>query len=174
MYFWNWNVKCLLPFINVWDPTSKEIILHEISASQHWYKKPRKEITTNTSWLELGAYFLDSLLDHGMMGSIKICRFKTFLEQCFDKEPSCPEPLYVDISVKFAFDSCVEISKFLKSGNTTENNGNTLSKLHRDTSLFGKFCSGICRFKKFCMRIFARETFLWLRCSNTHVKCVFC
>ena len=50
--------------------------------------------------------------------------------------------LYIDISVEFAFDSCVEISKFLskflKSGNTTENDGNTLSKLHRDTSLLGK------------------------------------
>ena len=46
--------------------------------------------------------------------------------------------LYVDISVEFAVDSCVEISKFLKSGNTTENGGNTLSKLHRDTSLLGK------------------------------------
>ena len=40
--------------------------------------------------LELGTHFLDSLLNHGMMESIKICRFKTFLEQCFDKEPSCP------------------------------------------------------------------------------------
>ena len=47
--------------------------------------------------------------------------------------------LYIDISVEFAFDSCVEISKFLnKSGNTTENDGNTLLKLHRDTSLLGK------------------------------------
>ena len=46
-----------------------------------------------------------------MMESIKICRFKTFLEQCFDKEPkNCV--LYIDISVEFAFDSCVEISKF--------------------------------------------------------------
>ena len=44
----------------------------------------------------------------------------------------------MDISVEFAFDSCVEISKFLKSGNTTENGGNTLSKLHRNTSLLGK------------------------------------
>ena len=45
----------------------------------------------------------------------------------------------MDISVEFAFDSCVEISKFLnKSGNTTENDGNTLSKLHRDTSLLAK------------------------------------
>ena len=42
--------------------------------------------------------------------------------------------LYIDISVEFAFDSCVEISKFLKSENTTENDGNTLSKRHRDTS----------------------------------------
>ena len=46
--------------------------------------------------------------------------------------------LYIDISVEFAFDSCVEISKFRKSGNTTENDGNTLSKLPRDTSLLGK------------------------------------
>ena len=56
-----------------------------------------------------------------MMESIKICHFKTFLEQCFDKELSCPFflllhvkncVLYIDISVEFAFDSCVEISKF--------------------------------------------------------------
>ena len=50
-------------------------------------RKPRKEITR---CLELGTHFLDSLLNDGMMESIKICRFKTFLEQCFDKEPSCP------------------------------------------------------------------------------------
>ena len=47
---------------------------------------PRKEIATR---LELGTHFLDSLLNHGMMECIKICRFKTFLEQRFDKEPSC-------------------------------------------------------------------------------------
>ena len=56
-----------------------------------------------------------------MMEFIKICRFKTFLEQFFDKEPSCFVHyymhvkncvLYIDISVEFAFDSCVEISKF--------------------------------------------------------------
>ena len=46
--------------------------------------------------------------------------------------------LFLDISVEFAFDSCVEISKFLKSENTTENDGNTLSKLHRVTSFLGK------------------------------------
>ena len=82
-----------------------------------------------------------------MMESIKICRFKTFLEQCFDKKLPVPFwsllhvkncVLYIDILVEFAFDSCVEISKFLKSGNTTENDGNTLSKLHRNTSLLGK------------------------------------
>ena len=67
------------------------------------------------------------------MESITISRFKTFLEQCFDKKPfpfcsllhvkNCV--LYIDISVEFAFDSCVEISKFLnKSGNTTENDRN--------------------------------------------------
>ena len=39
--------------------------------------------------LELGTHFLDSFLNHGMMESIRICRFKTFLEQGFDKEPSC-------------------------------------------------------------------------------------
>ena len=46
--------------------------------------------------------------------------------------------LHIGISVEFAFDFCVEISQFLKSGNTTENDGNTLSKLHRDISLLGK------------------------------------
>ena len=33
-----------------------------------------------------------------------------------------------------------------------------------------KFRGGICRFKTFCMRIFARKTFLRFRCSSTHVK----
>ena len=79
--------------------------------------------------------------------------------------------LYIDISVEFAFDSCVEISKFLnKSGNTTENDGNTLSKLiaiHRSSV---KFRGGNCRFKTFCMRIFARKAFLRFRCSSIHVK----
>ena len=82
--------------------------------------------------------------------------------------------LCIDISVEFAFDSCVEISKFLKSVNKTENDGNTLSKLHRDTSLSGRFRGGICRFKTFCMRILARKTFLRFRCSSIMLKCVFC
>ena len=82
------------------------------------------------------------------MESIRIGRFKTFLEQCFDEEPSCPFlftityvkncVFYIDVSVEFALDSYVEISKFLKSVNKTENNGNTLPKLHRDTSSLSK------------------------------------
>ena len=78
--------------------------------------------------------------------------------------------LYIDISVEFAFDSCVEICKFRKSRNTTENDGSTLSKPHCDTSLLGKFRGGICRFKTFCMRVFARKTFLRFRYSSIHVK----
>ena len=114
--------------------------MHEILAFQHRHRKPRKAIT-------IGTDFLDSLLDHGMMESIKICRFKTFLENVLIKNlpvPCCSLlrvkncVLHIDILVEFAFDSCVEIFKFLKSGNTTESDGNTLSKLHRDTSLFGK------------------------------------
>ena len=31
-----------------------------------------------------------SLLVHGITGSVKICRFKLFLKQCFDKERSSP------------------------------------------------------------------------------------
>ena len=53
--------------------------------------------------------------------SIKICRFKKFLEQCFDTIKNLPVPscsllhvkncvLCIDISVEFAFDSCIEIS----------------------------------------------------------------
>ena len=38
--------------------------------------------------IRIRKHFLDSLLDHGMMEFIKICPFKTLLEQCFDKEPS--------------------------------------------------------------------------------------
>ena len=33
-----------------------------------------------------------------------------------------------------------------------------------------KFRGGICRFKTFCMRIFARKTFLRFTCSSVHVK----
>ena len=33
-----------------------------------------------------------------------------------------------------------------------------------------KFRGGICRFKTFCMRIFARKTFLRFGCSSIHVK----
>ena len=33
-----------------------------------------------------------------------------------------------------------------------------------------KFRGGICRFKTFCMRIFARKTFLGFRCTSIHVK----
>ena len=77
----------------------------------------------------------------------------------------------IDISVEFAFNSCVEISKFLRSENTTENDAETRSQnftaIHRSSV---KFHGGICRFKTFCMRIFARKTFLRFRCSSIHVK----
>ena len=33
-----------------------------------------------------------------------------------------------------------------------------------------KFRGRICRFKTFCMRIFARKTFLQFRCCSIHVK----
>ena len=82
-----------------------------------------------------------------MLLSIKICRFKTFWSNVLIKNlpvlfcsllhvKNCV--LCLDISVEFAFDSCVEISKFLESGNTTENDKNTLSKLHCNTWLLGK------------------------------------
>ena len=85
------------------------------------------------------------------MESIKISVLKHFWSNVLIK--NLPVPflftitcyncvLYIDVSVEFALDSCLEISKFLskflKSGNTTENDGNTLSKFHGDTSLFGK------------------------------------
>ena len=70
--------------------------------------------------------------------------------------------LYIDISVEFAFDSCVEIS--LKAGIQQKM---TEARSHRSSV---KFRGGICRFKTFCMRIFARKTFLRFRCSSIHVK----
>ena len=82
-----------------------------------------------------------------MMESIKFAVLKHFWSNVLIKNlpfPFCSLlhvkncVLYIDISVEFAFDSCVEICKFLKSGITTENDGNPLSKLRRDTSLLAK------------------------------------
>ena len=78
--------------------------------------------------------------------------------------------LYIDVSVEFTFDPCVEVSKFLKSGNTTEK---TETRFQNFTAIHHssvKFRGVICRFKTFCIRIFARKTFLWFRCSSIHVK----
>ena len=92
MYFWNWNVKCLECKMNVNCMRSHKQINYfarNISIStkveiENQGKKSQRIL------LELGTHFLDSLLDHGMTEPIKIGRLKTFLEQCFDKEPSCP------------------------------------------------------------------------------------
>ena len=43
----------------------------------------------------------------------------------------------------------------------------TEARSHRSSV---KFRGGIRRFKTFCMRIFARKTFLRFRCSSIHVK----
>ena len=53
------------------------------------------------------------------------------------------------------------------SGNTAENDGNTLWKLHR---AWRKPRHRISRYKAFWMRIFERTTFLLLRCCSIHVK----
>ena len=76
----------------------------------------------------------------------------------------------MDISVEFAFDSCVEISKFLKvetQQKMTETRSQNVTAIHRSSV---KFRGVICRFKTFCLRIFARKTFLRFRCSSIHVK----
>ena len=54
------------------------------------------------------------------------------------------------------------------SGNTAENDGNTLWELNR---AWRKPRDGICRYKTFWMRIFGRTPFLLLRCCSIH--CVF-
>ena len=56
------------------------------------------------------------------------------------------------------------------SGNTVENDRNTLSKFHRDLSLLRRGIVKVCRYKTFLMRIFARRTFLLFRCYSIHVE----
>ena len=49
----------------------------------------------------------------------------------------------------------------------TETRSQNFAAIHRSSV---KFRGGICRFKTFCMRFFARKTFLRIRCSTIHVK----
>ena len=56
------------------------------------------------------------------------------------------------------------------SGNTAENDKNTLSKFHRDLSPFAEEFVKVCRYKTFWIRISARRTFLLFRCYSIHVK----
>ena len=49
----------------------------------------------------------------------------------------------------------------------TETRSQNFPAIHRSSV---KFRGGIRRFKTLCMRIFARETFLGLRCSSIPVK----
>ena len=46
-------------------------------------------------------------------------------------------------------------------------NFTAIDAIHRSSV---KFRGEICRFKTFCMRIFAGKTFLRFRCSSIHVK----
>ena len=82
--------------------------------------------------------------------------------------------LYIDISVEFAFDSCVEISNFLKvetQQKMTETRSQNVTAIHPGIHRSSvKFCGSICRVKTFCMRIFAHKIFLRFRCSSIHVK----
>ena len=64
-----------------------------------------------------------------MMESIKICRFKTFLEQCFEKKPPVP------------FSSKVETEQKMM-----ETRSQNLTAIHRSSV---KFRGGIRRFKNF-------------------------
>ena len=49
----------------------------------------------------------------------------------------------------------------------TEARSQNFTAIHRSSV---KFRDSICRFKTFCMRVFARKTFLRLRWSSIHVK----
>ena len=49
----------------------------------------------------------------------------------------------------------------------TETRSQNFTAIHRSSL---KFRGGICRFKTFCMRIFARKFFLQFRCSSIYVK----
>ena len=72
-----------------------------------------------------------------------------------------------NISVEYEYDRCVKMEN---SGNTAENNKNTLSKFHRDLSPFAEEFVKVCRYKTFWIRISARRTFLLFRCYSIHVK----
>ena len=48
--------------------------------------------------------------------------------------------------------------------------GNTFSKFTAIHRAWRKLRGGICRYKTFCMRIFARRTFLRFRYCSMHVK----
>ena len=82
--------------------------------------------------------------------------------------------LYIDISLEFAFDSCAEISNFLKvetQQKMTETRSQNVTAIHPGIhSSSVKSRGRICCAKTFCMRIFARKTFLRFRCSSIHVK----
>ena len=60
------------------------------------------------------------------------------------------------------------------NGNTAEDDRNThwkhILKVHRVHRPWPKLRGGICRYKTFCMTIFARRTFLWFRYCSIHVK----
>ena len=49
----------------------------------------------------------------------------------------------------------------------TEAHSQNFTAIHRASV---KCRGGICRFKTFCMRIFARKAILRFRCSSIHVK----
>ena len=53
---------------------------------------------------------------------------------------------------------------------TETRTGNTLSKFTAIHRPWPKLRGGICRYKTFCMRIFARRTFLRFRFCSIHVK----
>ena len=48
--------------------------------------------------------------------------------------------------------------------------GNTFSKFTAIHRPWRKLRGGICRYKTFCMKIFARRTFLRFRCCSIHIK----
>ena len=60
------------------------------------------------------------------------------------------------------------------NGNTAEDDRNThwkhILKVHRVHRPWPKLRGGICRYKTFCMTIFARRTFLRFRYCSIHVK----
>ena len=75
-----------------------------------------------------------------------------------------------DNSVEYGFDRCFGFYVETQQKKTETRIGNTLSKFTAIHRPWRKLPGGICRYETFCMRIFARRTFLRFRYCSIHVK----